>query len=84
MVIESFKTHSLTEVQRRFQTEGRLMPDGLTYVASWMSVDGTKCYQLMDTPMMELLDQWISNWKDLVDFEAIQVETSAEFWAKRP
>ena len=83
MVIETFKNPNLIDVRKRFQNEGRLMPDGLNYVSSWMSIDGTKCYQLMDTPMMELLDAWIANWSDLVDFEVIQVETSADFWAKR-
>lgn len=60
------------------------MPDGLTYVSSWITIDGSQCYQLMETPTLELLDIWISNWSDLVDFEVIQVENSADFWAKRP
>ena len=83
LVVETFKNPTLTEVRKRFETEGRLMPDGLNYVSSWMTVDGTQCYQLMDTPMIELLDSWIANWHDLVDFEVIQVETSAEFWTKK-
>ena len=84
MVIETFKNPNLAEVRKRFQTEGRLMPDGLSYVSSWMTIDGCQCYQLMETPTLELLDIWIGNWHDLVDFEVIQVETSAEFWSKRP
>ena len=84
LVIETFKNPNLAEVRERFQTQGRLMPVGLNYVSSWMTVGGDRCYQLMDTPTLELLDIWISNWRDLVDFEVIQVETSADFWAKRP
>lgn len=60
------------------------MPDGLSYVASWMTLDGSQCYQLMETPTLELLDEWMSNWSDLVNFEVIQVENSSDFWAKRP
>ena len=84
MVIETFKNPNLAEVRKRFQTEGRLLPEYLTYVSSWMTPDGSQCYQLMETPTLEFLDIWISNWSDLVDFEVIQVENSAEFWAKRP
>ena len=84
MVIETFKNPNLAEVRKRFQTEGRHLPEDLTYVSSWMTPDGSQCYQLMETPTLEFLDIWISNWSDLVDFEVIQVENSAEFWAKRP
>lgn len=84
LVIETFKNPNLAEVRKRFQTEERLMPDGLGYVASWMTLDGSQCYQLMETPTLELLDEWMSNWSDLVNFEVIQVENSSDFWAKRP
>ena len=84
MVVETFKNPNLVEVGKRFQMDGRFMPEGLKYVSSWMTLDGSQCYQLMETPALELLDIWIANWDDLVDFEVIQVETSVEFWAKRP
>ena len=84
LVIETFKNPNLAEVRKRFQTERRLMPDGLYYISSWITFDGRQCYQLMETPRLELLDIWIANWSDLVDSEVIQVESSAEFWAKRP
>jgi hypothetical protein len=83
MVVETFKNPNLVEVRQRFQSEGRLMPEGLVYVSSWMTIDGSQCYQLIETPTLELLDIWISNWSDLVDFEVTQLETSTEFWAKR-
>lgn len=61
LVIETFKNTNLIDVKERFQTKGRLMPAGLSYVASWMTVDGFQCYQVMDSPSRELLDLWINN-----------------------
>jgi len=59
-----------------------MMPEGVTYVASWMEADGARCYQVMEASARELLDEWMGHWNDLVDFEAIPVVTSAEFWSK--
>ncbi len=80
MVIETFEERNLIRVRDRFQSKGRLMPDGLNYVTSWMTSDGTKCFQLMQTSAVELLNVWVSNWNDIVNFEVVQIETSAEFW----
>lgn len=54
------------------------MPDELKYISSWISEDLTHCYQLMEAERRELLEEWIGNWKDLVDFEVVPVVTSAE------
>ncbi len=61
------------------------MPDdaGLTYIASWMTADWARCYQLMEAPNRSAFDGWIANWSDLVDFEVTEVKTSAEFWSSR-
>ncbi len=61
------------------------MPEdaGLQYIASWMSADGARCYQLMEAPSRSAFDGWIANWSDLVDFEVTEVKTSAEFWSSR-
>ena len=80
LVVESFKSQDLIEVSERFQSQGRLMPEGLAYIASWMTCDGSQCYQVMDSPNRQLLDVWISNWSDLVDFQVNQVESSTDFW----
>jgi hypothetical protein len=85
MVIETFRAGNPDAVGTRFKAQGRLMPDGagLTYLSSWMTADGTRCYQLMDAPSRSALDSWIANWLDLVDFEVVPVLTSADFWANR-
>ena len=76
MVVEKFK--DAPEIYRRFAEKGRMMPEGLNYISSWIDVDFQKCFQLMETDDVKLFDEWIANWQDLVDFEVIPVMTSAE------
>ncbi len=82
MVIEHFKPGSLAQVGERFRTNGRMLPPGVQYVASWMEPSGARCFQLMEAESLELLQTWTSHWDDLVDFEITPVLTSAEFWAR--
>ena len=65
-------------VYRRFRDHGRLAPEGLRYVSSWVTDDMQRCFQVMECDDRALLDQWIAAWDDLVDFEVIPVITSAE------
>jgi len=83
MVIERFKSGDIAPVGERYRKLGRLMPDGLNYVASWLDPSGTICFQIMETASPQLLDTWISHWNDLVDFEVTPVVTSVEFWEQR-
>lgn len=76
MVIENYKNN--LEVYRRFDEKGRMMPDGLKYISSWIDRDVNKCFQLMETDDEKLFSEWIANWSDIVDFEVVQVITSAE------
>jgi hypothetical protein len=76
MVVEVFKPGKTEEVYSRINKKGRMLPEGLRYVDSWLSTDRTKCFQLMEAHDLELFDAWISNWNDLVDFEIIPVEDS--------
>jgi len=78
MVIERFKEGVAPEIYRRFREKGRMMPDGLGYVSSWIDHDLKRCWQLMTTDDPALFDRWIDNWRDLVDFEVVPVRTSAE------
>lgn len=78
MVVERFKTPGAVEVYRRARDQGRLLPDGLEYVSSWVDLEFTTCFQLMKTDDAALFECWISRWSDLVDFEVIPVQTSAE------
>jgi hypothetical protein len=78
MVVEHFKNKDAVPVYRRFRDRGRMMPDGLVYVSSWVDDKLERCYQLMETHDRRLLDQWIANWNDLIDFEVHPVITSRE------
>jgi Protein of unknown function (DUF3303) len=76
MIVEHFKNDDPAPVYRRFRERGRLAPDGLIYVSSWVDEQMQLCYQLMETENRELIDRWIANWSDLVDFEVYPVMTS--------
>ncbi len=76
MVVEHFK--DAPAIYRRFREQGRMMPEGLEYVSSWIDVDMKTCWQLMRTEDEALFQHWTVNWKDLMDLEIIPVRTSAE------
>ena len=76
MVIERFK--DAPAIYRRLHEKGRMMPEGLEYVSSWIDVDLKICWQLMRSDDESLFRVWTDNWKDLTDFEIVPVRTSAE------
>jgi hypothetical protein len=78
MVVEHFKDGDASPVYRRFRERGRLAPAGLSYVSSWVDETFQRCFQLMETEERKLLDEWIANWSDLVEFEVFPVMTSQE------
>jgi hypothetical protein len=82
LVIEHFRNGDPAPVYRRFAERGRLAPNGLTYVASWITEDLAHCYQVMECADRALLDEWMNNWRDLVDFEVVPVLSSAEVVAR--
>ena len=77
MILEDFRGDP-APIYRRFRERGRLAPDGLRYVGSWVTSDLARCFQLMETDDPALLEQWMANWRDLADFEVVPVMTSAE------
>ena len=82
MVIERFRDGDAAPVYARFRERGRLAPEGLTYVNSWVTADLTRCYQVMACDDRALLDEWIARWSDLADFEVVPVIGSAEAAAR--
>ena len=78
MVIEKYRNGDPVPVYLRFRQQGRLMPAGVEYRGSWITEDLGRCYQVMECGDRTLLDQWISNWDDIVDFEVVPVISSAE------
>jgi len=82
MVIEHFKNGDTTAVGERFRQKGRMLPDGVIYRASWMELNGARCFQLMEAPDTQSLQSWTKKWDDLVNFQISEVLTSDEFWSK--
>jgi hypothetical protein len=76
MVIERF--HDTAAVYQRLREKGRMLPDGLKYVDSWVEVHGSRCFQLMECDDVQLFEQWVARWSDLVDFEIVAVRGSKE------
>jgi len=76
MVVEHFK--DAPAIYRRFRERGRMAPEGLTYVSSWVDEKLELCFQLMETSDRRLLDEWMANWSDLTDFDVYPVITSKE------
>jgi len=78
MVVETFSCKDVPEIYKRLEKQGRMIPEGLEYVASWVDVDRTCCFQLMKTEEENLLQEWMSHWKDLIEFRVVPVTPSSE------
>jgi hypothetical protein len=78
MIVEHFKNDDPIPVYRRFRDQGRLAPDGLQYVSSWVDDKLENCFQIMETSNRNLLDQWIEHWSDIVEFDIFPIISSKE------
>lgn len=73
MVVENFRNQDAKAVYARFHDKGRLTPDGLEFVSSWVTADLSRCFLLMETDDVTLLQRWVAEWSDLIDFEILPV-----------
>lgn len=80
MVIETFRDTRL--VGERFERDGRMLPEGVTYHASWIDPARSRCFQVMEAQDQESLAVWVRRWEDLMDFEIVPVLTSRDFWSQ--
>ena len=78
MVIERFRDRDAKAVYRRFREQGRMTPEGLTYVGSWIEANFDRCFQLMECDDAALLQEWLLSWGDLMQCEIVPVVPSAE------
>jgi hypothetical protein len=78
MVIERFRNQDALAVYRRAAEKGRMMPEGLTYVESWVEANFNRCFQLVECEDAGLLQAWIVQWSDLVETEIVPVVHSHE------
>ena len=78
MVIELFKNRDAVAVYQRYRDQGRMMPEGLKYIESWVETNFDRCFQLMECDDPRLFQQWVVRWQDLIEFEIIPVVPSEE------
>jgi hypothetical protein len=79
MIVERFKDQDMIPVYRRVRERGRMLPDGLKYVDSWIEPNFGRCFQLMECDDARLLQQWILGWRGLgVTFEIVPVVPSKD------
>jgi len=81
MVIERF-VQGAKPVYERAAEKGRMLPEGLVYLDSWIDESLERCFQLMETDDPALFDEWIANWSDIGEFEVVPVIGSAEASAR--
>lgn len=78
MIVEQFRNADPLPIYRRFRDHGRLAPEGLRYIASWVDETLQRCFQILETDDRRLLDQWMENWSDIADFQVFPVMSSKE------
>ena len=77
-VIETFRNQDGRAVYRRFRDKGRMVSDGLIFHDSWIAADLSRCFQVMECDDISLLQQWVGQWSDLVEFEIVPVQTGKD------
>jgi Protein of unknown function (DUF3303) len=82
MVIEDFKDGDPRPIRERFVRDGRMLPDGVLYHASWVDPANSRCFQVMEAKDRDALQVWANCWADLVDFKIVPVLSSQEYWKK--
>ena len=78
MVIERYREGQAPAVYRRFRDRGRMAPEGVKYVSSWVDLEFRRCFQVMEAADEAMVRQWTKHWDDLVDFEIVPVRTSEQ------
>jgi hypothetical protein len=78
MVIETFRNQDAKAIYRRLRDAGRQVPEGLAFVSSWVQADTARCFQLMECDDVTLLQRWVAQWSDLVEFEIVPVVSGKE------
>ncbi len=79
MLIERFRDNDMLPIYKRLRDQGRLLPEGLTYVDSWIEPNFGRCFQLMECADLRLFQQWVLEWRGLgATIEIVPVVPSKE------
>lgn len=79
MIVERFKDNDMLPIYKRVRDEGRMFPEGLKYLDSWVEPNFSRCFQLMECDDLRLLQEWILQWRGSgATFEIVPVVSSKE------
>ena len=79
MLIERFRDNDMLPIYKKVRDEGRLLPEGLTYVDSWIEPNFSRCFQLMECSDLRLIQEWVLQWRGSgATFEIVPVVSSKE------
>ncbi|MFO1089661.1 MAG: DUF3303 family protein [Hyphomicrobiales bacterium] len=78
MCVEDFSGKDRRAIYRRFRDQGRMMPDNLKFVESWVSADMRKCFVLMEADNVQVLQRWMARWCDMAEFDILPVTTGKQ------
>ena len=78
MVVERFRNQDAESVYRRFREKGRMLPEGLAFVGSWVAADLSRCFQIMECDDVTRIQQWVTEWSDLIEFEIVPLVAGSE------
>jgi hypothetical protein len=79
MVIEHFRDSDVIPIYKRVRDRGRMIPEGLRYIDSWVEPNFSRCFQLMECDDLRLFQEWVLGWCGAgVTFEIVPVVPSKE------
>jgi len=78
MVIETFRNQNAEAIYARFREQGRMTPEGVTFLNSWVSADLGRCFQIMECDDIAKMQSWVARWTDLVSFEIVPIAAGGE------
>lgn len=79
MIIERFRDNDMLPIYKQVRDGGRMLPEGLKYIGSWVEPNFSRCFQLMECDDLRLLQEWTLQWRGFgVTFEIVPVVSSQE------
>ena len=79
MIIERFRDNDMVPIYRQVRDGGRMLPEGLEYVDSWVEPNFARCFQLMRCTDLRLFQEWTLQWRGFgATFEIVPVVSSKE------
>jgi hypothetical protein len=79
MIIERFRDNDMVSIYRHLRDKGRMLPEGLEYIDSWVEPNFSRCFQIMRCDDARLLQEWTLQWRGLgATFEIVPVVSSRE------